>query len=109
MPDHCLFCGGTLTEGQKRRHDQEFADHRAAEHELDSTYGHLRAVIENCRQTKNIDAIRHQLVGLLPEVRPMDAGQAGQLRERGMGHLVERHEAGVQEAWREFGYGGPDA
>lgn len=89
----------------KRMEQQsDFAD-RFAE-ELDSTYRHLRAVIENCRH-QDAAAIRHQLVGLLPEVQTHDPDVAAKMREKGLGHLVERQEWMAQGNWSDYGYGEP--
>jgi len=79
--------------------------------ELDSTYAHMRAVIENCKRTDSA-AIRHQLVGLLPEVRPMSPEATEKARAEGgqWAALVERHEARVRENWAKLGYPeAPDA
>ena len=80
------------------------ADDAAAE--IDSTYAHIRAVIENCKHMP-VEAIRHQLVGLLPEVREMEPTAKREMREHGLGHLVERHEWMVQGNWADYGYGEP--
>lgn len=74
--------------------------------ELESTYAHIRAVVENCKHSP-VGAIRHQLVGLLPEVRTFDPDVAARMRAKGLGHLVERQEHAASVAWAEYGYGGP--
>lgn len=74
---------------------------------MDSTYAHLRAVIENCKHSP-VDAIRHQLVGLLPEVRDMEPEHKDALRAKGMGHLVDRHEQDIARNWADYGYGGDE-
>ena len=71
--------------------------------EVDSTYAHIRSVAENCK-TATPEAIRAQLVGLLPEVRDMDEELKNRLLARGMGHLVERHAEMVRKNWADFGY-----
>jgi hypothetical protein len=71
--------------------------------ELDSTYAHLRAVIENCKHT-DVAAIRHQLVGLLPEVQDLEPEVANRMRAKGMGHLADRHADLVRSNWSDFGY-----
>lgn len=103
----CLVCG-LLVERDKARERahsaQEEADRLAAE--LDSTYGHLRAVIENCKHTP-VEAIRHQLVGLLPEVQGFEPEVEREMRDKGMGHLVDRQRWMVQGNWSDYGYGEP--
>ena len=86
---------------RQRDEAQRAADRLAVE--LDSTYAHLRAVIENCKHSP-ASTIRLQLVGLLPEVREMEPEQRQKMIAAGMGHLVERHDALVRENWAEFGY-----
>jgi hypothetical protein len=81
--------------------EREWADRTGTD--LDSIYAHLRAVIENCK-TMDSGAIHHQLVGLLPEVRSLDLDVAARMREKGLGHLVDRSEATAKAAWAEFGY-----
>lgn len=98
----CLRCGGDMTDGQLRRQRQEEWLSRRGDEEIDSVYGYLRAVVQNCWGA-TVEAIRHQLVGIL--ARPMDPGDAQRMRERGLGDLVERHEALVRETWAEYGYG----
>lgn len=100
----CLVCGGDMTEGQLRRQAWWDENDRKIDEELDSTYRHLRAVIENCK-TMDAAAIRHQLVGLLPEVQDPDPDLAKRLREKGMGHLTDRAEQLAQDGWAEYGYG----
>ncbi|HMF60922.1 MAG TPA: hypothetical protein VK595_11150 [Vicinamibacterales bacterium] len=65
--------------------------------EIDSTYAHLRAVIENAK-TMPAEAIRHQLVGLLPEVQ----SASDELREK-FPALAERLDTGARAAWAEYG------
>lgn len=72
--------------------------------ESDSTYSHLRAVIENCK-TATPEMIRHQLVGLLPETREMEPAEAARMREHGLGTLVDLQELRVREGWKQYGYG----
>lgn len=67
--------------------------------ELDSIYAHLRAVIENCKHSP-VETIRHQLVGLLPEVQPL----AQELRDK-FPDLAARQDEAVREAWKGYGYG----
>lgn len=91
------------------RHGVPKALERAWEHadqqadELDSIYAHIRAVAENCKTT-DVAAIRHQLVGLLPECQGLDPERERLMRERGMGHLVEQRQADVRAAWASYGY-----
>lgn len=100
----CNTCGGDLkTAGQARRQEWDERQNLAAMDKLDSTNAHLRAVIENAK-TATVEAIRHQLVGLLPDVRDMDPEFKERLRAKGMGHLVEHHEAMVKANWAKFGY-----
>lgn len=89
---------------EKLRQAQE--DHDRTLGELDSTYRHMRAVVENCKHSP-VDAIRHQLVGLLPEVQGFEPEVVREMREKGMGHLVERQEWLVQGNWSDYGYGDP--
>ena len=89
---------------QRLRDEQKRGDELAAE--LDSTYAHMRAVIENCKHTP-VEAIRHQLVGLLPEVQGFEPEVEREMREKGMGHLVDRQNWLVQGNWSEYGYGEP--
>ena len=99
----CLFCGGDMTDGQVRRQDFWFDNEKRNSDEIDSTYAHLRAVIENCK-TMDAAAIRHQLVGLLPETRFPDPELQTRLREKGMGHLADRGEQAAREGWAQYGY-----
>jgi hypothetical protein len=87
-----------------KRMDQrdDWADVAGRHH--DSTYAHLRAVIENCK-TATPDAIRHQLVGLLPETRDLEPEAKSQMRSGGLGNLVERHESNIRAGWAKYGYG----
>lgn len=87
-----------------RRMEQQDEWHDRACTLHDSTYAHLRAVIENCK-TATAEAIRHQLVGLLPETREMEPEVAARMREHGLGHLVDLQEQRVQANWAEYGYG----
>jgi hypothetical protein len=88
--------------------EQSETELRRADGELESTYAHLRAVIDNCRHSP-VEAIRHQLVGLLPETRDLEPEVEQQMLAQGLDHLVERHKGLVRDAWAEFGYGsGPD-
>lgn len=88
----------------RKRLDEAWKESDRMATEIDSTYAHLRAVIENCKTT-DAAAIRHQLVGLLPETREMEPERKAELRAADMGHLVERHEAQVRENWAGYGYG----
>jgi len=90
--------------GARKALDRAWDEGTRLADELDSTYRHLRAVIENCKHSP-VDAIRHQLVGLLPEVQTFDPEVAARMREKGMGHLVDLQEERAQEAWAEYGYG----
>jgi hypothetical protein len=81
-------------------------DHDKTLAELDSTYRHLRAVIENCKHSP-VEAIRHQLVGLLPEVQGFEPEVEREMREKGLGDLVERQRWMVQGNWSDYGYGEP--
>lgn len=118
----CPTCGGSahaLSAEAAPKFGREY-QHRHARKRLDeawwesdrlaieneSTYAHLRAVIENCAHSP-VDAIRHQLVGLLPEVREIEPERRQKMLDAGMGHLVERHEAQVRENWAAFGYPSP--
>lgn len=93
--------------GARKALDRAWDESGRLADELDSTYAHLRAVIDNCKQT-DATAIRHQLVGLLPEVRDMEPDQKDRMRSKGMGHLVERHERTIRANWAEYGYGEAD-
>lgn len=99
----CHSCGGDMSDGQLRRQEFDERINNKMMAELDSVYAHLRAVIENCK-TADVAAIRHQLVGLLPEVQPCDPDLAERLRANGMGHLVERASHFAQDAWAGWGY-----
>jgi hypothetical protein len=90
---------------EKRLHRLEDEEAHAARIaiEMETICASLRAVIENCR-TMPVEAIRHQLVGLLPEVQPLPPDLAQRMREKNMGHLVDRHEAMTRANWAEFGY-----
>lgn len=92
----------------RKRLDEAWKDSDRMAAELDSTYRHLRAVIENCKHVP-VEAIRHQLVGLLPEVQTPDPDVAERMRKQGMGHLVERQEWMAQGNWSDYGYGEPPA
>lgn len=101
----CLRCGGDMTDGQLRRQDFDEKHHDETMAELDSTYCHLRAVIENCRHS-SVDAVRHQLVGLLPEARDFEPEVKEQMRAGGMADLVDIQAERVRQAWADYGYGG---
>lgn len=88
----------------RKRLDEAWKESDRLSAECDSTYAHLRAVIENCKHMP-VEAIRHQLVGLLPEVQTFDPDVAARMREQGLGHLVERQEQAARAAWDEYGYG----
>lgn len=90
----------------RKRLDEAWDESDRLANELDSTYAHLRAVIENCKHTDSA-AIRHQLVGLLPEVQTFDPDVAARMRENGLGHLVERGEWLARGNWSDYGYGEP--
>lgn len=94
-----------MTSGQKRRQDFDEKMELRTMDELDTTYAHLRAVVENCKRQNDPEAIRHQLVGLLPECRELDPERAQALRDTGHGDLVDLHNAKVAESWAEYGYG----
>jgi hypothetical protein len=72
--------------------------------ELEAVVAAVKAVIENCK-TAAPEMIRHQLVGLLPEVQEMEPEVKARMREKGLGDLVDRHEAMVRENWAKYGYG----
>jgi hypothetical protein len=106
-PDRCSSCG--LSRKQTTRHiDQGHFAAERANIELDETYRLLRAVIESCKH-QPADAIRHQLVGLMPETRALDPEVATKMREKGMGHLVTRSEQNVLAGWASYGYPEPPA
>ena len=104
----CPTCGGavhanhaTLTpKGARAALERSWDDAAQLATELDSTYRHIRAVIENCKHSP-AEVIRQQLVGLLPEVR----GPSDELRER-FPALAARQDEAVQAAWAEYGFGG---
>ena len=87
-----------------RRMERSWDDVRKQGAEIDATYAHLRAVIENCK-TMDAAAIRHQLVGLLPETRELDPEIAARMREKGLDALADRSAELVKQGWREYGYG----
>ena len=88
----------------RRRLERERELSNKIDEESESTYRHIRAVIENCKH-QDAAAIRHQLVGLLPEVRTFDPDEAQKMRDAGLGHLVDRQEYLAQGNWSDFGYG----
>lgn len=95
-----------LPRGARKALDSAWGESDRMAQELDSTYAHLRSVIENFKQT-DVAAIRHQLVGLLPEVQ----GPSDEMRQR-MPDLAKLTEQRAQEAWASYGYpegGPPDA
>lgn len=120
-PDHdtrCPTCGGSahaldataraafggrefVPKGPRKALDLAWDESDKLANELDSTYAHLRAVISLC-EGADVAAIRHRLVGLLPEVQP----PSSELRER-LPDLAARRDATVREAWAEYGYEGP--
>lgn len=108
----CHRCGGDMTVGQlsRQRFEEKCAEQDMVE--LETTYAHLRAVVGNCgkpRKGSRLAAIRHQLVGLLPEVRTYDPAEAEEMRAKGLGDLVDRRNDLAREGWAEYGYGGDDA
>jgi hypothetical protein len=93
-----------IAEKMQRRLEDEAVQVARVSIELDSTYAHLRAVVENCKHVP-VEAIRHQLVGLLPECQEMEPDLIKRLREKDLGHLADRHQALVRDNWAEYGYG----
>lgn len=94
----------TFTPKAAKALDRAWAESDRLADELESLETHLRAVIENCEHM-DVGAIRHQLVGLLPEVRPPSAELCEKLPD-----LAARRDEAVREAWAGYGYSGtPDA
>jgi len=55
--------------------EQEAVEHEKIADDLDSTYRHIRAIIINCDTANSLNQIKHQLVGLLPEVQGSEAAE----------------------------------
>ncbi len=70
--------------------------------ELETTYAHLRALTQGGLSP---EGYRHAIVGLLPETRDMPVEWKRRCREKGMGHLVDRHEVNMRQGWADYGYG----
>jgi hypothetical protein len=102
--DRCESCGLSREQVEKH-HDRATDEGTRLCDELDSIYAHIRAVAENCKHS-DVQAIRHQLVGLLPEVREIEPERAERMRESGLGNLVDLQTERVREAWASFGYRG---
>jgi uncharacterized Zn finger protein (UPF0148 family) len=88
-----------IPQGARKALDKAWDESARLADEIDSVYAHLRAVVENCRQTGDVEAIRHQLVGLLPEVQPASEG----LRER-FPEVADLRDRQAREAWVRYGY-----
>ena len=67
--------------------------------QLDAVVAAVKALIGQARELEP-EAMRHALVGLLPEVQPIDPAKLA-----GRPDLIERDRERVRAAWREYGYG----
>ncbi len=103
--DRCPSCG--LSRQQVDKHLGAAWDESARQStDLDATYAGIRALVGQAldMQPKGMKAA---LVGLLPEVRDIEPERKARMREKGLGHLVERQEQRVAENWSDLM--GPDA
>lgn len=82
----------------RKRLDEAWKESDRLAGELDTLLAYLRAVIENCK-TVDAAAIRHQLVGLLPEVKP----PSDDLRAK-FPDLAAIQDENVRDAWARYGY-----